>query len=265
MRWASSGPSAAILTKPVSTPAMSLSRSHRLTWTMSRASCGGGGPSAMRSVWCRTVPCEPSRRSKWTGPSRSRRSTNPTVARTAPTVRWIEFAVLGGERVDRRRDDRRAGPGPPNPARRPRARTRRRRPVRCRSAGTPTPCRSRRCSCRARRGSATPPGRRRPGGRRPCPRSGGRGAARCRAASIRPSISARLLREHPFVAGALVLAERTAVAPVAVQQVVQALRDGEELRARRRARATGSRSARHARRRAGSGASRRRHHRAPSR
>ena len=105
MRWASPGPSAAILTNPSSTPAMSLSRSQRLTCTMSRASWGGGAPSAIRPVWCRSVPGVPSRRSKSTGPSGSAPVTSPTVARIALDRHRVELAVLGRERIDGRRDD----------------------------------------------------------------------------------------------------------------------------------------------------------------
>ena len=67
---------------------MSLSRSHRLTWTMRRASWGGGGPSAIRSgvVTDRADGAVPAFEVD-RGPSGSVPVTSPTVARIAVTVR----------------------------------------------------------------------------------------------------------------------------------------------------------------------------------
>ena len=207
---------------------MSLSRSHRLTWTTSRASAGGGGPSAMRPVWCRTVPAVPSRRSKWIGPSGSAPVDQSDGRQDRADRRRIELAVLGRERVDRRRDD--DEPLLVDPVRRVVA-PREHEGVGMLDVGPeerPSGVGEVVARRRARRDSARPRGRRSRGGPRPCPPSGGRGAARCRGRRSGAALG-EVRGEHQLVAGPLGVAERTAVAGVAVQQVVQPLGDGEEL------------------------------------
>ena len=68
---------------------------------------------------------------------------------------------------------------------------------------------------------------------RPCPRSAGRAGGRRRRRSTRWASSSALLRGDALVGGALGVAERPAVAGEAVQAVVQALGDVEELRVAR--------------------------------
>ena len=83
---------------------MSLSRSQRLTWTMSLASGGGGAPSAMRRACGRIRPSEPSRRWKEMGRSGAA-SEQADRRQDPPDGRRIQLAVLGREGVDRWRDD----------------------------------------------------------------------------------------------------------------------------------------------------------------
>ena len=105
MRWASPGPSAAILTNPSSTPAMSLSRSQRLTCTMRRASCGGGGAVGDQAG---VVPDRARRAVASLEAARAVRAPRRRPVRRSPGSRRPSpgrAAVLGRERVDRRRDD----------------------------------------------------------------------------------------------------------------------------------------------------------------
>ncbi len=263
-RWASSGPSSAISTNPLITPGMSLRRSHRLTCTTSRGIVGRRvtvehearvvSHCSLRSVATvvhdRTLPVGPRRQTD--GPEdRADRSR-------------IQTPVLGRERVDRRRDDDQSVAVDPTrrvdlprehegigafevgPEEGPRL-------VGLVVAGV-TP-------------DMASPDDTHTGGTEPVDHSRGLGVVE------QHDVTGIDQRQHlgrvgaqiPFVRDVLGRPDRAAVAPRTVQEVVQSLRDGEELGRRHPVRASGSRSAHPSRRREASGASRPRHRRATSR
>ena len=97
-------PRAAIDAEARMTPAMSLSRTHRDTWT-STGSSGPGRPSPMMTAGLPTVPVPPSRRTNVAGPGRRRAIQHAQRRQDSPHGIGGERLVLRRERVDRRRDD----------------------------------------------------------------------------------------------------------------------------------------------------------------
>ena len=208
---------------------MSLSRSQRLTWTMSLASGGGGAPSAMRPACGRIRPSEPSRRWKEMGPSGAASVDQADRRQDPSTVVRIQLAVLGRERVDRRRDD--DHPVPVHPLRHV-LRSREHEGV-----GTfdvvpeERPCLVGLVVAGVATDVATPHD---PHAGRPEPLHH---AGRLRivqqhdvAATDLGEEVGEVRGEDTFVRGVLGGTERAAVPRIPVQAVVQALRDGEELR-----------------------------------
>ena len=207
---------------------MSLSRSQRLTWTMSLASGGGGALVGHEAgVWPdrpeRAVAALEGDGAFWRGVvEQADRRQDP------PDGRPIQFAVLGRERVDRRWDD--DHPVPVHPLRHVRRSREHERVGTFEVVPEERPCLVGLVVAAVATDMATPHD---PRTGRPEPLH----HAGCLRIVQQHDVAATDLGEEvgqvrgedTFVRGVLGGTERATVPPIPVQAVVQALRDGEEL------------------------------------